>query len=241
MKNAPAQIALLHAVNFIGLVIGSVAHAGNTPTLTDLALEWSRGRYVTPMICTIQGEAVRAQRRALIAPAEKKFGKTILQFRFYRMQLPSAPSDCFSALGVQEFDIDGTFLATVVGKSRADSLERDFKEMLEHKGGIDLAIQEGNLSLHTFQSPTPESVSNTKHTEQSEASDTTIPSDTSSEISNITLQAVQIKGARLSTIARTSDLARSLADYQDFPQYQLDMELSDGRLLSMPLVKTGLR
>lgn len=241
MKNGFLQIALLCTVSLIGLAVGALPVHAAEPTLTDLALEWSRGRYITPMICTIQGEAVRAQRRALIAPGEKKFGKAILQFRFYRMQLPSTPSDCFSMLGVQEFDIDGTILATVVGKSRADSLERDFKDMLEHKGGLDLAIQEGKLTLYTFGESTPKRVIDSGDAEKFDVPDAATLPNATSQTANFSAQDVQIKSARLSTVVRTSDLARSLTDYQDLPQYQLNMELTDGRLLTMPLVKTGLR
>ncbi len=266
MKKLSRQIAKLGLLGMLGLVPHMAVAKNTGPTLTDVALEWSRGRYVTPMICKIEGEALRAQRRALIAPGEKKYSKTLLQVRFYRMQLPAAPSNCFSVLGVQEFDMEGGFVATVVGKSRADSLERDFKEMLERKGGIELVIEESQLRLFSFENATqnpekgaPETATNTpspagstKQTDSSqptqESVDSQHPENTATSSAEATStdstsspQEVQVKSARLSTVARGSDLARTLADYQDFPQYQLDLELSDGRFLTIPLVKTGLR
>lgn len=260
-------LVLLGLLGLFALGLHAAAAKAAGPTLTDLALEWSRGRYVSPMICKFEGEALRAQRRALIAPGEKKHSKTLLQFRFYRMQLPAVPSSCFSVLGVQEFDIEGSIVATVAGKSRPDSLERDFKEMLERKGGIELTIQDSHLKFFSFGEAAPASDDDADNTAAQAAAPAATAQDAPSQPTpnSVRSQAtgntvdptvapttaptpavaapreVQVKSARLSTVPPGSDLARTLSDYQDFPQYQLDLELADGQFLTIPLVKMGLR
>jgi hypothetical protein len=180
--------------------------------LGDLALDWARGRYATPLVCLIDDEPVRGMRRLMIAPVSELRGRAANRIIFVDLE-PGSATRCFNDFGKPEPNIIGSLEIYYVGSDHPESARRDFKEALRRKRGFEFAIASGHLRLQEVAQPPG-------------------PSETVDFARG---------RAALRLIAPGSDEERLLADFRSPRKALLELRTHDGRQLAFPLFLTDLR
>lgn len=204
----PALASLL----LLALPSAGTSQGTSSPILGDLALDWARGRYATPLVCEIDGEPVRGVRRLLIAPAPNPAGRSAARIIFVDLE-PGAATRCFDDFGEPEPNIKGSLEIHHVGGHHPESARRDFKEALRRNRGFDFVVGSGQLQLQKVGPPpaSPETIDFTRGS------------------------------ASLRLIAPGSDAARLLADFGSPRKLLLKLRTREGRQLDFPLFLTDLR
>lgn len=149
----PVILVRLHRLAAAALVtLLSSGASAQSPglDLNILALDWARGNYGSPLLCEVEGEAVRAIRRVLIAPdTGSERGPTD------RIQFPDpearGASRCFSELGSAEPLVSGTLFVSLPGRSRPDTARYDFESALKRAGGFVFDVREGKLTVRGWE------------------------------------------------------------------------------------------
>jgi hypothetical protein len=114
--------------------------------LNLLALDWARGRYLSPVICETDGELTRGGRRLLITPGPRHASPPVGRILFSDLEVPAA-SRCFDELGRDQPNVLGHVDFRHPGRSRPDSAQRDFKAALRREHGFDFHIAGGILRV----------------------------------------------------------------------------------------------
>ena len=189
---------------------GAAQVGGGGPTLNTLALEWTRGQYITPLMCEFDGVPRRGGRRIVIGPGSRHARPPENRIHFVSLQVPTAKR-CFTDFGEEEFEVTGKLTITLPGPARSDTASHDFSATLRRDRGFDFKIRSGVLQIEAIgagDSP-PRRVD------------------------------FEGGRARVSEIGPGSDAARLLAEYPG-RRLMLELEASDGtRLLYRMVQATG--
>ena len=125
--------------------------------LNLLALDWARGRYLSPVICETDGNLTRGGRRLLIAPGPRHSVPPVARVIFSDLDVPSA-SRCFDDLGKAQPNVTGQLQMRLLGHSRSDTARRDFKTALRRKNGFEFRVVSGKLRIETVGESNPQEV-----------------------------------------------------------------------------------
>jgi len=194
-----------------GLPQEGSAQAG--PDLNRLALDWSRGRYLSPVICQTGEEVTRGGRRLMIAPGPRHTRPPVNRILFADLDTPTADR-CFNELGDEELNVVGSVQFRLRSRSRPDTATHDFKAEMRRNKGFEFHITAGQLRIS--------------------------PPGASKEAAP---EPVDFRGgsAKLVEIARGSDTARLLGDLRGLRKLMLELKAPSGETLRMPLVMTEAR
>jgi hypothetical protein len=182
------------------------------PTLADLALDWARGRFATPVICEFDGRPVRGIRRVLIGPGPKHVRPRVGKITFVDLDAKDA-SRCFTELSGDTPNLTGSLQFRVLGNWRPESAERDFRQQLRRRQGFEFEIPAGGLRMAEVGQP-------------------------AKPVRRVDFRGGR---AVLQEIAPGSDDARLLSDLRSPRKLLLEISARDGTKLSFPLYMTDLR
>jgi hypothetical protein len=143
----PHRLFPFVAAGLLLLACTTLAHA-NGPDLNLLALDWARGRYLSPVICETNDKLTRGGRRILIAPGPRHTVPPVVRILFSDLEVPDA-SRCFDDLGKSQPNVTGQVQVRLLGHSRSDTATRDFKTALRRKSGFTFHISSGQLRIET--------------------------------------------------------------------------------------------
>ena len=205
----------LHVLLLLALAAGPASAAraqAAAPDFNAMALDWSRGRWVSPLLCEIGDEPVRGIRRLLIAPGPRQVSPPVNRLTFRPLEADAA-SRCFTALGAAAPDVVGSLQFRHDRRVSADTLEREFKAALRRDHGFEFKILSGRLRIAEVGKP-------------EEAART-------SDFSG--------GRARFRSVEPSSDAARLLADIESPRKLSLELEAPDGTRIELPLALAGLR
>jgi hypothetical protein len=208
---AAASPAALVAA-FAGFLLAAPAAAQEAPTLADMAIDWARGRYATPVICEFDGKPVRGIRRILIAPGPPRQRPAVAKIVFVDLDAGEA-SRCFTELKADTPNLTGSVQIRLEGTWRPDTAERDFRDQLRRKQGFEYQIAAGGLRIQRVQQPRAEA----------RAVD------------------FQGGSAVLRTLDPASDLGRLVAGFDSPRKLLLELSATDGTKLAFPLYMTDAR
>jgi len=193
--------------------LAPAAHAqGPERDFNAMALEWSRGRWASPVLCEIGGEPVRGVRRVLVAPGPRQASPAVNQLIFRPLEADEA-SRCFTSLGAVAPDVSGTLRFRHERRVNADAVEREFKAALRREDGFDFRIVAGTLRIVTVGEP----ASGPREVDFAGGR------------------------ARFREVAPRSDTAKLLVDFESPRKLSLELEANDGTRLELPLALAGLR
>lgn len=115
-------------------------------SLNDLALDWIRGEYASPLLCSINGKPERGIRRIEIEPLPSSQAATRGRIRFLDIEADEA-TRCFTELGALAPNLLGEIeIRNVSTKPRATA-RRDFKAELRRNKGFEFDIVDGQLTV----------------------------------------------------------------------------------------------
>jgi hypothetical protein len=212
-------LALLVGIGVSGVAARATAQrpgAVEEITVADMALDWARGRFASPVICQIDsqsdGRPVRGLRRLLITPGPRQVRPRVNRIVFVDMEVSDA-SRCVSELAGEVPNVTGSIQIRLPTSRHRDTAKRDFRELMRRKGGIDFDIVSGGLKIQPITQP--ESAART----------------------------VDFRGGRASLhdVGKGSDLSRLLAPFDSPRKLSLEVSARDGTKLSFPLYMTDLR
>ncbi len=133
----------------LSLLAACAASAQQRPLdLNALALDWSRGRYLSPVICETAGDLRRGGRRLLIAPGPRHAVSIVNRILFSDLEVPDA-TRCFDELGREQPNVLGQLQFRHPSRSRVDTAQRDFKAALRRDNGFEFRIEGGTLRIQT--------------------------------------------------------------------------------------------
>lgn len=198
----------------LAIALGSPAY-GQSPsgrTVADLALDWARGRFASPLICQFGDKPVRGIRRVLITPGPSHVRPAVDRIVFVDLDVDEA-SRCFAELKGDVPNVIGSVQIRLLGIRTADTARRDFREQLRRKQGFEFGIVSGGLRIRPVSQPP-------------------------SAGEGVDFRGGR---ASLRTIEPGSDSARLLADFDSPRKLLLELSATDGTKLSFPLYMTDLR
>ena len=133
----------------LSLLAACAAIAQQRPLdLNALALDWSRGRYLSPVICETEGDFTRGGRRLLITPGPRHAVPLVNRILFSDLEVPDA-TRCFDELGREQPNVVGQLQFRHPGRSRVDTAQRDFKAALRRDKGFEFRVTGGTLRIQT--------------------------------------------------------------------------------------------
>jgi hypothetical protein len=136
--------ALLAGVGLVAATPRAAAQSG--ASLQELAIDWVRGSFGSPLLCQIDGEPVRGMRRLNVTPGSRHARVPEARIIFVGMEVENA-TRCFTDLAKSVPDITGSLRMRFPGAERRDSSVRDFKAILRREGGVEFEIASGVLHL----------------------------------------------------------------------------------------------
>ena len=190
----------------------AAAQSGAAPTIADLALDWARGRFASPVICQLEGKPTRGIRRVLITPGPAHVRPPVDRIVFVDLEVDEA-SRCFAELAGDVPNVIGSVQIRLLGKRQSDTVRRDFREHLRRKQGFEFGIVSGGLRIRPVTQPP-------------------------SEGKVVDFRGGR---ALLRAIEPGSDSARLLVDFPSPKKLVLELSAKDGTKLSLPLYMTDLR
>ena len=138
------RTALALALAWLG-ALPSPAGAG-TPSLDELIIEWSRGRYASPVFCELGSGLVRGIRRIVIKPESHPARRPTLSVQLIDMR-PEDATRCVNSVGRGIPNAIGRLRLTRVDRPHPETGSRDFKQGLRKDRGFDFRIASGVLKL----------------------------------------------------------------------------------------------
>jgi len=142
------SLSLIGTVAGSLLVVCAVAAQPRTLDLNVLALDWARGRYLSPVICTTGDDSVRGGRRLLITPGPRHASPPVDRILFSDLEVEGADR-CIDEMGNTQPNILGQLEFRHPGRSRSDTATRDFRTALRRDHGFEFHIARGILKLQT--------------------------------------------------------------------------------------------
>jgi hypothetical protein len=131
-----------------GLPAAVLAQGPQGPDLNLLALDWARGRYSAPLMCTFDDEPMRGMRRVLVVPGSPNALPPVGRLVFVELEVDDA-GRCFTDFGAPAPNLRGTLQIRLLGAPHPDTARRDFKSAMRREGGFDFYIASGSLQVHT--------------------------------------------------------------------------------------------
>lgn len=217
-RRTPRLATLACALPLAITLLGAAPAAAQRPTgqgeitVAELALDWARGRFATPVVCQLNGEAVRGLRRIVITPGPSSIRPPANRIVFIDMEVSEA-SRCITELEGPTPNLTGSLLIRLLTTRRTDTASRDFKEALRRKHGFDFAVISGRLDVQPVTDPPT-------------------PAQT------VDFRGGQ---ASLHEMPEGSDAGRLLARFPSPRKLLLEISARDGTKLSFPLYMTDLR
>lgn len=154
--SCPLQLGrlLLGSLLLGPLLLGAAAaHAqSGGPDLNQLALDWARGRYSAPLLCTFEGEPMRGMRRVLVTPGSVNVRPPVARLVFVELEVADARR-CFTDFGTDVPNLRGTLQIRLPGPSRSDTAVRDFRNALKRNQGFEFRIVSGSLQIQAIGQP----------------------------------------------------------------------------------------
>lgn len=208
----PSLAALL-----LGGTLAATARAqlgGPEVDLNLLALQWTRGSWRAPLVCTIDGSARRGLRRVLVSPGPRHARPPTFRIQLFDLEIP-AGTRCTDEAGRPQPNAEGTLYFHLLATSRPDIAQHDFQTLLRREGGFEFRIRRGRLRLADDLLDTP----------------------------GPNRRIVDFGGgtARFALVKRGTDARRRLADFSDRRLMTLALESADGVRLDLDLVYWDLR
>ena len=192
-------------------LVSSIAGA-EVGDLRKLAIDWSRGRYNSPLVCEIDGDLVRGLRRLLVTPAPRESVIPMGRVIFVEMETDRA-SRCFTDLGDKAVNLKGTLKIRLPGPPRPDSARRELKGLLKREGAVTFDVVSGVLLETPIEKTEVESR----------------PIDFAGGT------------ARFERVREGSDTERLLADYESPRKLRLEVRAPDGTTIALPLFLVDFR
>jgi len=202
------SLLLASAQPGLAQVIGPPRNA----TVADMALDWARGRFASPLICKLDGKPVRGIRRLMIAPGPSQASPRVDRIVFIDMEVDEA-TRCFTELSGEVPNVTGAIQIHLPTSRRSDTARRDFREALRRKSGFAFRISAGGLRIQPVTQPP-------------------------SPARSVDFRG---GSALLHTIEPGSDEARLLAPFESPRKLLLQLSATDGTKISFPLYMTDLR
>lgn len=178
--------------------------------LPDLALLWIQGAYRAPLICEVHGVPRQALRSVIVHRVSRPDGTPASTLVFQNLDAP-AGTQCHDVLGRSEPNVIGSLVLSLDAPSHPDTARHDFAETLRRDGYFTFDVLAGVLR--------------------------TGPSDARPDA----LEPIDFRGgtARFGVVKPGSDDARRLAEFGPRRKLSLQLQTSDGKRLSFPLVQLG--
>lgn len=210
--SAAARLAVLcaAALALAAPAAAQIGGPGDSPDLNDLALLWARGEFASPLLCEIDGEPERGARRLLISSHPRGGLRGADRLRIFPLDVEA--ERCFSSLGAEEPDVEGTLAFALNGRSRPDTARRDFMATLKRERGFEFDIREGRLRV------------------------TQVGSGEEPRVVDFAGGTLHLRH-----VPPGSDTERRLAEFRAKRKLLLTLEAEDGTELVFPLVQYGLR
>ncbi len=120
--------------------------------LNLLALDWARGQFRAPMICQVDGAARQVLRPVVIAPGTLGASPPQNRIQFPDSDAPGV-AHCTSETGTPEPRVGGALIITIRGRSRPDTVQRDFDVTMKRDHGFEYEILSGKLRIAVFGEP----------------------------------------------------------------------------------------
>jgi len=133
----------------LALVLGAspaLAQGVAERDLGDLALQWIRGDFRSPMVCEIDGEPRQALRRIRIADGPRRSTRPTSRILFFDLEAPP-DTRCMDMTGGEELNVTGQLVIRFDGRRRADTAGYDFQAALRREGGFRFPVQVGALRV----------------------------------------------------------------------------------------------
>ena len=122
------------------------AAAEELEDLNQLALAFTRGEFVAPLTCELEGKARRGLRRMLVTPGPRHVRPPVNKLRFVELVVPEG-SRCFTDTGEPQMNVTGALLYRLNAHSRPDIANYDFKDKLRREGGFTFDVHAGALRV----------------------------------------------------------------------------------------------
>ncbi len=159
----PGRSARRAAAGLVSAALAASAGAawaqlgGGAATLNTLALGWTRGQYVAPLMCEIDGAPRRGGRRIVIGPGPRHARPPTNRIHFVSLQVEKAKR-CFTEFGGEEFEVTGNLEIALPGRSRPDTASREFSSALRRDRGFDFEVRSGVLQIQPVGDGSPRAV-----------------------------------------------------------------------------------
>ena len=199
-------------LGFVTLCTPGVAMSQAGPTLQDVAVAWARGSYGSPLICEIDGSPVRGMRRLQITPFVQAGRPTEAKIIFAAMDVEPG-TRCFTDLGAAAPNLAGWVRLRLQGKSHADSVKRDFQQMLKRREGVRFDVSAAQLRIEE-------------------------PREGDAEWKRVGLRGAT---AELRLVRPGTDDARLLADFSAPKKLRLEIRDGDNPVVTLPLFLVDAR
>jgi hypothetical protein len=207
-----ARVCLTVAAAAASLV-ATTAPAQSPRTLGEMATEWARGNWASPVYCRIDGETVRGIRRVLIEPAKNPIpGRIELEVRFIDMQVENAER-CFDLVGTEVPNLVGKMQLRFIGTSHPETVERDFERALRRDRGFEFDVVRGRLRVEIVG-----------------------PGENRDRVQDVARSTAWIRRP-----APASDADRALAEFRSPRKLELELIVEDGPTYRLPLFLTERR
>lgn len=187
---------------------GAPLPAAAQPSETALVLEWLRGGWRSPLLCTFAGEPRQGVRRVVIAPGPPQSERHVDRITFTSLAARDAER-CRNPLGGDAPNLVGSLLVGYTAKRpHSDTPQREFQQLLK-EGRFDLEIVSGRLRVGPA-SQEPQSLPEVDFAGGR---------------------------AEVGDIPEGSDVARTLVDFGPRRRLWLALETRDGTRIELPLVQ----
>lgn len=190
----------------LGLAAAAAAQAPG-PDLNQMALDWARGDFRSPLVCEIDGTAQRGLRRVTISPEPREVQPPVARLRFFDLDVPDG-TRCGTETLRDVPNVIGTLALAHRARSRTDTASHDFAATLRREGGFEYEILGGRLKLEPPHDP--------------------------AAAREVDFRAGR---AWLGEVKRGSDSWRRLAEYPVPRKLALRLEAPDGSSLELDLVE----
>lgn len=122
------------------------AQQAKDPTLGTLALRWTEGAFLAPIVCQTPDGPKRVNRRLRIRKSRRTEYREMNEITFFPLDIEEA-TRCFTELGNEQPDIRGSLRIAFPDQIRPDIAQHDFDSALKRAGGFDFAVPSGSLRI----------------------------------------------------------------------------------------------
>lgn len=136
-RACPARLSLAFALVLLAAPVAA-------QDLNALAIDWARGRYLSPVICEVDGVPIRGGRRVLIAPGPRRVHPPVARLSFADLDVPGA-TRCFDDRGTPAPNLLGFLHLRLPHRSDPETARRDLATALRRDHGFEFHVSEGTL------------------------------------------------------------------------------------------------